>query len=57
MNLQRISTYRNVSFSSDSKVSDWISLMLFSARDLSGTNDNVLQFILLVNDSKVGKCN
>ena len=31
--------------------------MLFSARDLPGTNDNVLQFIPLVSDLKVGKCN
>ena len=31
--------------------------MLFSARDLSGTNDNVQQFIPLISDSRVGKWN
>ena len=35
-NGKQTSTYKNVSFFSNAKVSDWISLMLFLASDLLG---------------------
>ena len=46
------STYRNVSFSSAANASDWIFLMLFSARDLSGMRTFYISFnSLSCNDS------